>query len=177
MNYDAIIALAEVLGLIFIIISVFYLAQQVKVGNKQTTTDSLSDAAKFYIEQYNNSYGTEKNVAFMRKALNDYTCLSKDEKGRLFSIIISYIGAWDNLHNKYEAGFLPEATYNSITVAFSSLLQTSGGLACIKQIHEGFGLPPYMMDKTTIKSFGGIEIKPFSDCLDFIKADTQEMKD
>ena len=88
MNYQAIIALAEIIGLIFIIISVFYLAKQVKLGNKQTTTDSLSDALKLYIEQYNNSYGTEKKVAFMRKVLNDYTCLSQDEKGRLFSIII-----------------------------------------------------------------------------------------
>ena len=140
MNYQAIIVLAEIIGLIFIIISVFYLAKQVKLGNKQTTTDSLSDALKLYIEQYNNSYGTEKKVAFMRKALNDYTCLSQDEKGRLFSIIIGYVGAWDNLHTKYQAGFLPKGTYSSITVAFTSLLQTPGGLACIKQIHEAFGI-------------------------------------
>jgi len=63
----------------------------------------------------------------MSKALNDYTCLSQDEKARLFSIIIGYVGAWDNLHTKYEAGFLPEWTYRSITVAFASLLQTPGG--------------------------------------------------
>jgi hypothetical protein len=169
MNYEAIIAISEVLGLIFIIVSVFYLAQQVKVGNKQTTTDSLSDATKFYIEQYNNSYGTEKNVAFMRKALNDYTCLSQDEKGRLFSIIIGYVGAWNNLHNKYQAGFLPKGTYSSITVAFTSLLQTPGGLACIKQIHEAFGMPPHVMDKTVIKNIDGVEIRPFADCLDFLK--------
>ncbi|MCW5518092.1 hypothetical protein [Muriicola sp. Z0-33] len=169
MNWEAIIAVAELIGLVFIILSVFYLAKQVKLGNKQTITDSLSDAIKLYIEQYNNSYGTEKNVVFMRKALNDYTCLSQDEKGRLFSIIIGYVGAWDNLHTKYQAGFLPKVTYNSITVAFASLLQTPGGLACIKQIHEAFVMPPHVMDKTIIKSIDGVEVRPFADCLDFLK--------
>jgi hypothetical protein len=169
MNYQAIIAVAEIIGLIFIIISVFYLAKQVQLGNKQTTTDSLSDCVKLYIEQYNNSYSTKKKVAFMRKALNDYTCLSQDEKGRLFSIIIGYVGAWDNLHTKYQAGFLPKGTYSSITVAFTSLLQTPGGLACIKQIHEAFGMPPHVMDKTVIKSIYGVEVRPFADSLDFLK--------
>ena len=172
MNWQVISMVLEIVSIITLIFSVFYLAKQVQIGNRQTVADSLSDAIKLYLTQYNTSYGTEESVAFMRKALNDYTSLSKDEKGRLFSIIISYIGAWDNLHTKYEAGFLPEATYNSITAAFSSLVRTPGGLACIEQIHKGFDLPPHMMDKTTITSIAGTKIKPFGDSLDFIKEDS-----
>lgn len=176
MNWQVVSIVLEIVSIIALIASVFYLAKQVKIGNKQTVADSLSDAVKLYIEQYKNSYGTEERVAFMRKALNDYTCLSQNEKGRLFSIIIGYVGAWDNIHTKYQAGFLPEGMYVSITTAFASLLQTLGGLACINQIDEAFGLTPHVMDKTVTKSISGVEVRPFADCLDFIKINPDQMK-
>lgn len=172
MNWQAISAVAEIIGLIFIVISVFYLAKQVQHANKQSLSDSLKDATQLYSKQYNETFGTEESTAFMRKALNDYENLRQDEKGRLFSIILGYIGAWDNLHTKYEAGFLAEETYNSITIAFASLLQTPGGLACITQIHEGFKLPPYIMNNTEIRQISGFEIRPYIDCLDFLKITT-----
>jgi len=105
----------------------------------------------------------------MRKALNDYENLNQDEKGRLFSIILGYIGAWNNLYTKYQAGFLDDGTYNSITIAFASLVQTPGGLACIKQIHEGFTLPPHIMNNTLLKEISGFKVRPYIDCLDFLK--------
>lgn len=177
MKWAVLSMVLEIVSIIALIFSVFYLAKQVKHGNKQTGADSLSDAVKLYIEQYKNSYGTEERAAFMRKALNDYNCLSQDEKARFFSIIIGYVGAWDNIHTKYKAGFLPEGMYVSITTAFASLLQTPGGLACIKQIDEAFGLTPHVMDKTVSKSISGVEVRPFADCLDFIKIIPKEMKD
>ena len=105
----------------------------------------------------------------MRKALNDYTCLNQDEKGRFFAVIIGYVGAWDNIRAKYEAGFLDEAIYNSITISFASLLQTPGGYACIQQVHEGFGLPPHILKNTSVESVSGHKIMSYVDCLDFLK--------
>jgi hypothetical protein len=168
-NWQAITGGAEIIGLIFILISVFYLAKQVKHTNTLSMAESLRDATQLYTQQYKESFGTEKRAAFMRKALNDYENLSQDEKAGLFSIILGYIGAWDNLYTKHQAGFLQDETYNSITIAFSSLLQTPGGLACIEQINESFTLPPYIMDKTVVKNIAGFEVRPYTDCLDFLK--------
>ena len=176
MNWQAIIAVAEIIGLIFIIISVFYLAKQVHLANKQSLAESLKDATMLYAQQYKETFGTEESTAFMRKALNDYENLRQDEKGRLFSIILGYIGAWNNLYAKYQAGFLDDGTYNSITIAFASLLQTPGGLACIAQIHDGFILPPHIMNMTVVKQISGFEIRPYIDCLDFLKVNSQEIK-
>lgn len=171
MNWQAILVVVEIIGLIFIIISVFFLAKQVHQATKQSMADSLKDATQLYAQQYKESFGTEESTAFMRKALNDYEILSKDEKGRLFSIILGYIGAWDNLNTKYQAGLLDKGAYNSITAAFASLLQTPGGLACIHQIHEGFWLPPRIMNNTVLKQISGFDILPYNDCLDFLKED------
>jgi hypothetical protein len=169
MNWQVINSVLETISVLFIIASVFYLAKQVKQGNKQSISDSLSDATKFWAQQYKDSFGTKKKAAFMRKALNDYSSLSQDEKACLFSIIMGYVGAWDNLNTKYQAGFLPEGPYVSITVAFASLLQTPGGLACVSQVNKGFGLPLYIMDKTVAKNILGVEVRPYIDCLDFLK--------
>lgn len=169
MNWQAIIAAAEIIGLIFIILSVFYLAKQVHLANKQSIAESLKDATMLYAQQYKETFGTEESTAFMRKALNNYENLSQDEKGRLFSIILGYIGAWNNLYTKFQAGLLDDGTYNSITIAFASLLQTPGGLACINQIHEGFWLPPHIMKNTVIKEISGFAVRPYNDCLDFLK--------
>ena len=150
-------------------ILIFFLAKQLKHGNKLASAESMSDAVQLYLQQYNNSFGSEKKAFFMRKALNDYSSLNQDEKALLFSIIIGYVGAWDNICTKYQAGFLPEGTYNSITTAFASLLQSQGGLACVEQIHKEFGLPLYVMDKTVMKRIVGNEIVPFVQCIDFMK--------
>ena len=159
----------EISGLLFIVVSVFFLAKQLNHGNKLAGAESMSDAVQLYLQQYNNSFGSKEKASFMRKALNDYSSLNQDEKAQLFSIIIGYVGAWDNIRTKYNAGFLPEGTYNSITTAFASLLQSQGAYACVEQIYKEFGLPPYVMDKTIVKKIGGIEIEPFVQCVDFMK--------
>ena len=169
MDWQILSLIIEITGLIFIVISVFYLAKQLNHGNRLAGAESMSDAVQLYLQQYNNSFGSEEKAAFMRKALNDYSSLNQDEKALLFSIIIGYIGAWDNLRTKYEAGFLPEGTYNSITTAFASLLQSPGGFVCVEQINKEFGLPPYVMDKTVVIKIAGNEIKPFVQCIDFMK--------
>lgn len=169
MDLQLLTLIVEFSGLLFVVISVIYLAKQLKHGNKMASAESMSDAVELYLHQYNNSFGSEERAAFMRKSLNDYSSLNQDEKALLFSIIIGYIGAWDNIRIKYEAGFLPEGIYNSITTAFSSLIQSPGGFACVKQIEREFGLPPYVMDKTVVKKIAGNEIKPFVQCIDFMK--------
>ena len=60
MNYQAIIAVAEIVGLIFIIISVFYLAKQVQLANKQSLAESLKDATMLYAQQYKETMGPRK---------------------------------------------------------------------------------------------------------------------
>ena len=169
MNWPAITAIAELIGLIILVVSVIYLGKQVKHSNLQATSVGLQDATQLYLAQYEKSFGNEERTAFMRKALNDYTNLNQDEKGRLFSIIIGYVAAWDNLHTNFQSGFLLKETYNSITIAFASLLQTPGGLACINQVNEEFILPPYIMNNATVKSIAGQKIKPYIDCMDFVK--------
>jgi hypothetical protein len=169
LSWEAITAASEIIGILVLIISVFYLARQVAHTNVQASTEALKDATQLYVAQYEKSFGTEKNAAFMRKALNDYASLSQEEKGKLFAIILGYIGAWENLHVKYKSGFLDVDLYNSITMSFCSLLQSPGGLQCIKQIENNFGLPPHIMANTKIKSIAGREIKPFVDCLDFLQ--------
>ena len=168
MNWQAISTMAEISGLLFLIVSVVYLGKQVRHTNTQAAAESLKDATQLYAQQYEACFGTKERAAFMRKALNDYNCLNQDEKALLFSRIMGFIGAWDNLYTKYQAGFLLKETYVSITIAFASVLQTPGGLACIQQIHEAFTLPPYIMNNTKVKSIEGYEVRPYTECLDFL---------
>jgi len=169
LNWQAITAGAELIGIVVLILSVIYLSKQIRHANLQSASEALKDATQLYSAQYEKSFGSEESTAFMRKALNDYTSLSQDEKGRLFSIIVGYVAAWDNIHTKYESGFLLEEAYNSFSVAFASLVQTSGGRAAIEQLHKEFGMPLYIMSNTTVEKIAGIEIKPYVDCLDFLK--------
>ena len=64
-------------------ILIFFLAKQLKHGNKLASAESMSDAVQLYLQQYNNSFGSEKKAFFMRKALNDYSSLNQDEKAFL----------------------------------------------------------------------------------------------
>ena len=50
--------IVDITGLLFIVISVIYLAKQLRHGNSLVSTESMSDTVQLYLQQYYNSFGS-----------------------------------------------------------------------------------------------------------------------
>lgn len=142
--------IAEIVGAIAIVISLVFVGLQLQQSNRLAAAESLREGTTGWQEAYEH-FGSEESAAFMRQALNDYLSLSKDQKARFYVTFFSFVGAFDTLHNQYEAGLLREETYISIARWYYALVQMPG----VQQMFEedDVYLAPYLMDPDSNDAF------------------------
>jgi len=118
--------IAEIIGGVAIVISLIFVGLQVRQSNTLAANDALKDGTQIWVDQYREAFGTEESTAFIRRGLNNYHDLNKDEQGRFFSLIVGFIAAFDNLYNQYNAGLLKEEVFISIASAYYKIINMPG---------------------------------------------------
>ena len=162
-------AVGEILGGIAVFLSLGYLALQIRQSNIQAKAESLRIGTQSWVLQQQKAFDSEEKVAFMRRALNDFTGLSQDEKGRLWAILLGYIAPFDNLYNQYEAGLLRKEVFESIEGAFISIVTSPGARQCLVAFHASSPLPEYLMAYIRGDVRGANEVQPMSETFEFVK--------
>ena len=88
-NWDAVSASAEVIGVVAVLASILYLARQVTQGNKLNQADSV----RAFLGQYNAILYEVKApgmTEIWRRGLADFQSLSADEKSRLHLVLLGH---------------------------------------------------------------------------------------
>jgi hypothetical protein len=147
--------IAEIIGAAAIVISLLFVGQELRQSNRLASAESLRAGTQVWLGAYRANFGSEESTAFMRKGLNEYQSLSEDEKGRFFVGIFEFVGAFDTLHNQYEAGFLREETYISIALSYYALIGKPGTQKLFKE--NGTYLAPYLLDPAGNEAMTGRE--------------------
>ena len=169
MNWDALGAIGEIVSAFAVIITLFYLAFQIRQNNVQTKSEALRIAIQAWVDQQRRAFETEEDVAFMRKALNDYVSLSKDEKGRFFGILLGYIPPFSNIRENHMAGLMDEEAFRAIEVAFASVVSSPGARDCIESFQRHTALPFWIMEYVRGNEPTRTKVQPMSETFDFVK--------
>ncbi|MFT4562409.1 MAG: hypothetical protein ACI9BW_002153 [Gammaproteobacteria bacterium] len=80
MNWEAVSAAAEVIGVVAVLALILYLARQVSQGNRLNQSDSIRN----FLGQYNallSQVGEPTNSSIWRRGSADFDALNADEKG------------------------------------------------------------------------------------------------
>jgi hypothetical protein len=162
-------AIGEILGALAAFFSLAYLALQIRHSNVQAESEALRDGTQAWVAQHNKTFGSEEQVALMRKALNAYSDLSQDEKGRLWAILFGYIAPCDNLHNQHEVGRLRGDVFRSIEGAFVGLVTSPGARDCLMDYHSHTPLPDYLVAYVRGEAPIDGTTRPMSEMVDFMK--------
>jgi hypothetical protein len=114
MNWDAIGAVAEGLGAVGVIVSLAYLASQIRQNTRSmraSTYQALSDG----IQHMNtNVFGNAEFAEFIERALTTDTELSSTENRRWLAWISAMFRHFHNAFQQHNLGALPTAEYRSI---------------------------------------------------------------
>ena len=170
MSIDELGSVGEIVGAIATILTLIYLSLQIRQSNIQTKSEAHRVATQAWVDQQRSVFETPEKVAFMRKAMTDYDSLSQDEKGVFFGILLGYIAPFANIYDKFQAGLMEPAAYQSIEEAFTSVFTTPGARACINSFEEHTMLPPYIM-KYVNGDLKGRTIPPMTESFDFMIAE------
>ena len=133
MNWDAIGSIAEVIGALAVLITLAYLAVQVRQNSTQ-----LREAARLAkIASLDNTVGMfskfrgmlaePSNSELYVRGLESYVDLSDAEKVQFGALIEEYIFAYHAMYARYLNGDLDEPTWNRRIPIPATLIKTAGG--------------------------------------------------
>jgi hypothetical protein len=115
MNWDAVGAIAELIGALGVIISLLYLAQQIRLSSEQTKRNSLIVRGTAY-QQFRQQVNTvvalrvsDPDVAdIWERGLIDMESLDAQDRSRFSGLIFMMAGNWESQYYLKQSGILDE---------------------------------------------------------------------
>ena len=121
MNWDAVGAVGEFVGAAAVVISVLYLASQVRTQNRESR---IAGAHEIF-EAFRNvaiSFQDPGNASVMLKAANDYESLEEVERIRVIAIVIPFLRVWEEAYYQHQKGRLDEVMWSSMTMQYADFM-------------------------------------------------------
>lgn len=111
MNWDAIGAIGEIIGALAVVLSVGYLAVQIRTGSAALST-TLRDSVFASLAQWNYQLTSDPELAWMfHRGLNDFNTLDEKERPRFMHIIYGFFKVFENIYLHYLEGSLGADTW------------------------------------------------------------------
>ena len=128
MNWEAIGAVAEILGAVAVVASLVYLGRQIHQSNAQSQADARYSFLDAY-GQLNLTVAEDRDLASVfRRGLQGLD-LDEDEAIQYFALMGQFLNTWSVLFDLRVERHLPETQWTVIRKDIIALLSTPGGRA------------------------------------------------
>ena len=171
MDWNAVGALGEIIGASAVVVTLLFLAIQIRQTNTHTKSEALRNAGQAWMNQHRLAFDTKEKVAFMRRAMNDYQVLDQDEQGYFWAVITGYFSPFADIREKYISGLMEETFFHAIEEGFASVVTSPGAKDCIESYHQHTNLPQWIMEYVRGEIPTRKKVPPMSETFDFL---TQE---
>lgn len=127
MNWDAISALAEVVGVIAVVVSLIYLAVQVKQNTNQLRQENMFKLVRGTLDT--NWYYHRDPAAFevFERGVKNYDALSPQEQAHFHSIVVDLSFYLELVRQLHLAGLIDKAALDVNLRFMLAILNTPGG--------------------------------------------------
>ena len=131
MNWDAISAIGELIGGFAVIVSILYLAVQVRISAKSNAAQSQRDTMDVFT--FFAPLLEEENRAVFRKGLSNLNELTNDEKMHFHAMLHPLVSQYQAIHADHRAGIYDDEVYSSWKGAMVAVLSSNGAYQWWKQ--------------------------------------------
>jgi len=121
MNWEAIGAIGEIVGALAVVISLIYLASQIRVQNREAQIACAHEISVGFRESIASTQDPYI-AALTLKAFRDFDGLEEAEKLQFFSISQSYLRVWEEAHYQYQQARLDEGMWRAMNTQFTDLM-------------------------------------------------------
>ncbi|MBL4709272.1 MAG: hypothetical protein JKY48_12625 [Flavobacteriales bacterium] len=129
MNWDAIGAIAELLASITVIVTLIYLATQVRQANTNLHIAATQAMADFQTAWLRSLRSDEKLYSIYRQGLKDREALSPVDRGRFDLLLLEMLNHVDSAYHQYRAGAMNEDQWQSLVRSFRTAVDFPGAYA------------------------------------------------
>ncbi len=136
MNWEAIGAIGEIVGALAVVISLLYLATQIRTQNREARTASAHEILEAFRGALALLKDRESADIFLR-GTSDYDALDDVEKMQYIAIAQNFLRVWEEAYYQYREQRLQEHVWSAMDAYFSQFIGTNGA----KRVWElrGFG--------------------------------------
>lgn len=121
MNWEAIGAIGEIIGALAVVISLAYLAIQIRAQNKESRLAAVHEILVGFRESMRSFSSGDLTEIFV-KANNDFDSLSDSEALKLYSGVLPMIRLWEEAYIQNDKGRLENQYWEGINCQYSSYL-------------------------------------------------------
>jgi len=168
MNWEAIGVLAEVVSAAAVVISLIYLAVQIRHQSRQSAADNLQSSVDRWIGALTTAMRSEEDADFLRRALRDYSALSPPQRARLHNFMLDLVSPYQAMHAKYESGLLDARLWETIRDAMAAWITCPGMLGLWEEAK--FAYPPYLVADID-RAIANFEGRPFTETAPYLQLD------
>ena len=127
MNWDAIGAIGEILGSLAVLVSLIYLAAQIKSNTQQLKFDASNSVANSADRGMDPVY-SEPCMSIWNKGHRSYTELSADERHIFDALMVRSINNFQSMIFARREGLIEEEIFQRTHIGwYSSLVHSNGG--------------------------------------------------
>jgi hypothetical protein len=128
MNWEAIGAIAEVIGVVAVIATVVYLSMQIKQSNRQQSAEAVKNAVKEFVDTYAAVTSDEKAAENFIEGLNRFGDLDRTTRAVFQSKMQLLTNGYYQVWTLYKSGMLlDEPLYRKSECLYLSFVLAPGG--------------------------------------------------
>ena len=121
MNWDAITAVGEIVGSTAVVVSLLYLAIQIRAQNRESRMAAAHDILAAFREIQTPMQDPEAAKLWL-KARAEYDALENYEKIQFYALIGPMLRVWEEAYIQFHSGRLDEEIWERVVAEFSELM-------------------------------------------------------
>ena len=149
MNWDAIGSVGEIVGALAVVVSLVYLAAQIRTQN----IESRAAAAHDIYEGFRDSIGTfanRDNAEVLARANEDVNSLSDTDRIVLFACVQRPLRLWEEAYHQHRRGRLDDEIWQAMVDQYAAFL-AAASIAHVWEIRENHFTPGFRKFVATVK--------------------------
>jgi len=158
-------AIGELVGGVAVLLTLVYLALQVRQSTNQARHDAIVSAAKHFPNQLCVLTESEENADLLRAGLQDFNSLPPNQAARFNSLLLGLFTAFASVLDVHNAGLVPVDEFEATEGNFVRFLKTPGGQAWWEQTRH---LYPTRLVSAAEAAVGTRQLEPITESWRFL---------
>ena len=118
--------IVEVIGSLGVMVTLLYLAIQMRQNTKQTFAENTEAAVTKYIDAAMELMRNEDDADFLRRALHDYNGLSPTQKTRFYAWAVNLLRGFEAIAIKHRSGLIDSEYFVAVQKLLASWIACPG---------------------------------------------------
>ena len=125
MNWDAAGAIGEIVGALAVVMSLIYLASQIRIQNREAKISSVHDITEAFRLAIT-SFQDEQRAIVYTKALGDFDNLSEAERLQFISMVQGLMRVWEEAFYQYSESRLDQRVWSAWCAQYRDWISSDG---------------------------------------------------